>query len=88
MCGLPGVHLTAEQMAPVDGAAEKNTAPCVWAKLLPVFDEHNLSPVTSRAVLLPNILGAKDESPLHAIVANCDATVFESSIVSYVVQYK
>ena len=94
VCGLPTISLaeTAEgsgDAAAVTPGSEKDAAnivPAAWAGKLPTDQPKTL--VASKVVLLPNLLGDAENSPFHAIVTHCDASVFESKLLELIIQSK
>jgi hypothetical protein len=71
---------------PVPKQHALNMVPAAWADKLPQDQPKTL--VASKLVLLPNLLGDANTSPFHAIVAHCDASVFESKLLELIVQSK
>jgi WD40 repeat protein len=64
-----------------------------WSGTLPSAEVQALNtPVCFKTLMLPGLAGDPRDviggSAFHAIVANCDASVFESRILQYVIQYK
>jgi WD40 repeat protein len=64
-----------------------------WKGLLPSTDKRaTYTPVCFKTLMLAELAGdprgMSDGSAFHTIVANCDASVFESKLLQYVVQYK
>jgi hypothetical protein len=64
-----------------------------WSSTLPSTDGQALNtPVCFKTIMLPGLAGDPRDmsggSAFHAIVAKCDASVFESKLLQYVIQYK
>eukprot|EP01052_Picozoa_sp_SAG31_P028872 SAG31_NODE_2824_length_5038_cov_3.060336_3_plen_1003_part_00 len=88
VCGLPTPTIATIDESE-DGTSVmsiQNTVPAVWADRLPIDKPKML--VASKVVLVPNLLGDRKNSPFHDIVNNCDSSVFESSLLEWIVQYK
>jgi hypothetical protein len=65
----------------------------VWSSVLPSTDKQAMPTlVRFKTLMLPGLAGDPRDmsggSAFHAIVANCDALVFESKLLQYVIQYK
>ena len=95
VCGLPTISLANTETAEGSGDAaatpgseedSANIVPAAWAGKLPTDQPKTL--VASKVVLLPNILGDAKNSPFHAIVTHCDASVFESKLLELIIQSK
>eukprot|EP01050_Picozoa_sp_SAG11_P001395 SAG11_NODE_60_length_19094_cov_26.549566_10_plen_1057_part_00 len=88
VCGLPTPTLTtsdaSEDSATVSGM--QSAVPHVWADRLP--NDRPKMLVASKVVIVPYLLGDAKSSPFHDIVTNCDASVFDSSLLELIVQYK
>ena len=94
VCGRSSISLvdmetteeTGDAAALVSDKDVSNIVPAAWAGKLPTDQPKTL--VASKVVLLPNILGDAKNSPFHAIVTHCDASVFESKLLELIIQSK